>query len=39
MSSIPYQSTKKLYILSTTKQIVPKEIYKEEIENESSDCN
>ena len=29
----------KLYILSATKQIIQKEIHKEEIENESSDRN
>lgn len=30
---------KKFYILSATKQIVPKEIHKEEVKNESSNCN
>ncbi len=39
MLHIPYQSMEKFYILSATKQIVQKEIHKEESENESSNCN
>lgn len=39
MLHMPYKFIKKFYILSTTKQIIQKEIHKEEIENESSDRN